>query len=395
MSHAMPVTRPMAPAAAPVPVEAPPLRQFKARPPVPALARLLTPRRLADKLSRRAKKLAGRPDNSPWVLRPAGGARQTTYVDFIFGFDYLSANSRLVELFHEAMSQRGLSVLLVNGDNVQHAIREIQSGWLQPYVYLDLASSTDPRFNDLAHAAAQRGIYVVDEPQGLTTWTSKASSHERLLKAGLPLPPTVILPSGSADRELTADERSDVGDRCAIKPSVGFGNRGVMLGVEPTRANIARARDYDRNDDWLIQKMIRWTRYDQRSAYLRGYHVLGHRSLLWWCKEGAHDRYDLFTWDDLHRFDLLPAVELIDRVAAVSGIDFFSTEIAITDSTGPDRFVLIDYINDQCDMDPEARPGTSPAPEPWIKWVCDRFAEFTWRAKSGMSRDEQRTLTLF
>ena len=143
--------------------------------------------------------------------------------------------------------------------------------------------------------------------------------------------------------------------------------------------------------------MIRWSRLGDRPAYLRAYHVLGHRSLLWWCKQGADDRYDLLTWDDLHRYDLMPAVQLIDRVATVTGLDFFSSEIAITntDPSDPNRFVLIDYINDQCDMDPEERPGTSPVPEPWIRWVCDRFAEFAWRAKTSQPRDEQRTLTLF
>jgi len=83
------------------------------------------------------------------VLRPSGDSKQTTYVDFIYGLDYASPNSRLVKIFHDAMAHRGLSVLLVNTDNVERAVREINSGWLQPYVYLDLASSSDPRFNDL------------------------------------------------------------------------------------------------------------------------------------------------------------------------------------------------------------------------------------------------------
>jgi hypothetical protein len=57
--------------------------------------------------------------------------------------------------------------------------------------------------------------------------------------------------------------------------------------------------------------------------------------------------------------------------------------------------VLIDYINDQCDMDPEPRPGTTPVPEPWVRWVCDRLAEFCWRTKMGLEREQVGTLTLF
>ena len=49
---------------------------------------------------------------------------------------------------------------------------------------------------------------------------------------------------------------------------------------------------------------------------------------------------------------------------------------------------------DLLDMDPEERAGTTPIPEAWVKWVCGRFAEFVWRKKQGMPRDEERTLTL-
>ena len=56
---------------------------------------------------------------------------------------------------------------------------------------------------------------------------------------------------------------------------------------------------------------------------------------------------------------------------------------------------LIDYVNDQCDMDPEPRPGTTPVPEPWVRWVCETFAEFTWREKQELPRGGNKTLTLF
>lgn len=364
------------------------------RPHPPALSQWHGVRSVGAKIARRVKKLIGRPDNSPWILRPPKASPRKTHVDFMFGLDYLSPNSRLVELFQEAMAPYGLSILPVNQSNVNLVVQQIERGWLQPHVYLDLASSTHPRFNDLANAAAARGVYVIDHPADLTTWTHKASSHQRLEQAGLPLPPSIILPKGSPDRELTEAERAMIDDRCVIKPSAGFANRGVVVGVEPTRAEIAKARDFNRDDDWLVQKMISWTRCGNRPAYLRGYHLLGHRSLMWWCKENGEDRYELLTWADLQHYDLLPAVDLIDRVAAASGIDFFSTEIAITSANGPDRFVLIDYINDQCDMDPECRPGTTPVPEAWVKWVCGHLADFTWRLKHDRSCNAEKTLTL-
>src|SRR5207302_2870163 len=100
------------------------------RPPAPLLSRFHTARRIAGKLSRQLGKLAGRPDNAPWVLRPSRRSVQNTFVDFVVGLDYLSPRSRLVELFHEAMSPFGLSVLLVNERNVARATADMNRGWL-------------------------------------------------------------------------------------------------------------------------------------------------------------------------------------------------------------------------------------------------------------------------
>src|SRR5438270_13945508 len=49
------------------------------RPPVPALSKLYGLRQIAGKLSRRFKKLTGKPDNSPWVLRPRARSSQNTF----------------------------------------------------------------------------------------------------------------------------------------------------------------------------------------------------------------------------------------------------------------------------------------------------------------------------
>ena len=361
----------------------------------PFFSRFHSLRSVGGKLRRRVKKLAGKPDNSPWILQPRKSSAHGAYVDFIFALDYLSPNSPLVGIFHEIMSAHGLRALLVNQANVDAVIAQIETGWLKPHVLLDLASSTQKRFADLALAASTAGVYVIDKPLGLTNWTNKSTSHVALEKAGLPLPPSVILSRGEADRELTADERQKVGDRCVIKPSAGFGNRGVVIGVAPTLSEIKNARDFDRNDDWLIQKMISWMHYETRPAYLRAYYLLGHRSLMWWCKGKEADRYDLLTWDDLKKYDLLEAVELVDKIAQVSGIDFFSSEIAITSDTGPSRFVLIDYINDQCDMDPEERPATTPVPTDWVRWVCKNLADFTLQKKRGVELKREKSLTLF
>lgn len=324
------------------------------------------------------------------ILHPSGVIPRRAYVDFVFGLEYLSVNSMLLRLLRQAMSAYGLSCLLVNASNARRALAAVRKGALDPLVYLDLCARPSDVFSDLLQAMSQKGTCTLCDPKHYP-WTVKSFSHPALEQAGLPLPPTILLRQNDPDRDLNADELARLGDRCVIKPSYGVAGLGAVIGVAPNRQQITQARDYNRQDDWLIQKMIRWTTCDHRQAYLRGYNILGHRTLMWWNNEQG---YASLTWHDLRRYDLLPAVELIDRIAAITGLDFFSTEIAITAAPGePNRFCLIDYVNDQCDIDPQAHPGRSP-PEQWVKWICHRLAEFTWRKKYGLSPAPEGSLYL-
>ena len=349
-------------------------------------------RRLAGKLRRRVKRAIKKPDNSPWVLDPPKRAR-TTYVDFVFCLDYLSPNSKLARVFHESFGAYGLSVLPVNKSNAESVTREIKREWLRPHVYLDLSSRPGDVYENLLNAAAAHGAYTIRRPEH-TRWTLKAEAQSLLEQAGFPLPPSVILKSGDPDRELTEEERARVGERCVIKPSFGEAAKGCVIGVEPTRENIAQARDYNRSYDWLVQKMISWTNFGPRPAYIRSYNICGHRTMMWWARTKGVDAYDMLTWDDVERYDLLPAAEITTGIANLTGMDFFSSEIAILKAEpGPDRFCLIDYINDQCDLDSEAHPNYSPN-EWFMRFACERLAEFTYRKKYGLPEPKYRGLFL-
>jgi hypothetical protein len=348
-------------------------------------------RRAQDKLRRRIRRLVGKPDNTPWIFEPRT-PRPTADVDFVFALDYCSPNSRLMRMFHEAMSAYGLSCQLVNSTNVEGMLEQVTAGHFRPHVYLDLSSRPDDVFEQLLYAAHRAGAHTIRNPNH-TNWVLKAESHPSLEKAGLPLPPTVILKSGDPDRDLTPQERQAIGDDAVIKPSFGEAAKGCIVGIAPTLENISKARDYERKFDWLIQKKITWTHFGGRPAYLRAYNVCGHRTLMWWSQENRPSPYILLSWHDLRKYDLMPAVEIIDKIAALTGMDFFSTELAITKESGPDRFVMIDYVNDQCDMDPTDNPYSPPFP--FCRFICQRLAEFTWRKKHNLPDPDYRGLFLF
>src|SRR5687767_10213191 len=80
-----------------------------------------------------------------------------TYVDFVFGLDYLSVNSHLLRVMHRALSTYGLSCLLVNQSSVERTIESVRKGRLRPLVYLDLCSRPGDRFHTLLQTMSAVG----------------------------------------------------------------------------------------------------------------------------------------------------------------------------------------------------------------------------------------------
>jgi hypothetical protein len=49
----------------------------------------------------------------------------------------------------------------------------------------------------------------------------------------------------------------------------------------------------------------------------------------------------------LKKYNLHKLISITKKIAAISGLDYFSTEITLAEDN---NFYAIDYLNDQCDM---------------------------------------------
>ena len=69
------------------------------------------------------------------------------------------------------------------------------------------------------------------------------------------------------------------------------------------------------------------------------------------------------TEKDIKKFRLSPLRDLTNRIADIYGLGLFSTEIAVEKWR---RFVVVDYINDQCDMRKKSK---------FVDAVCDEIVD--------------------
>ena len=192
--------------------------------------------------------------------------------------------------FQQAMAPLGLSILLVDNVNRQPILDGVQHRLAAaPRLPQPLLRRRSELFGIAQSLRHPRRLHHRPTRQTghLDAQSFVASPSAR---GGLAAAAHGDFAAQRPDRELTTEERSHAA-AFVIKPSFGVAARGTVVGVAPTAAAIAAARQFNRNDDWLIQKMITWTRAAPTPVLRDVTHLFGNRSLLWWVKENGIDKY--------------------------------------------------------------------------------------------------------
>lgn len=334
-------------------------------------------------------------------------ASTTTVVDLAIG-QREPGEDRFFQWLREACTIRGLTCEVLPEQVVAPAREAICGGRLKIHMLLDLSAAwwnhEDP-YVQLCYAVKDAGGIVIDDPDAAMMADHKAISHHRLQRAGLPVPPTVLLRRWEPDRGLTVEERAIVGDQVVIKPARGWGWKGVVLGARGDLEAVSRARDFDRSDDYLVQRQVPFsTLLDDhgipRPSWWRIFYLFGEIIPCWWSPENGD--YRLMSLHDLWTHDLLPLARLAAGIARISGMDFFSTEICLADEPAlPDtpyqargrQFYVIDYVNDQCDVRCQSQHPAGP-PDEVVRHLAERFADLAWRHRNGLPLDGHRSLWL-
>jgi len=307
----------------------------------------------------------------------------------------------------EATARRGLSCAVLHDGVVHEAVRRLEDGRLTIYFHLDYFAmwhiSGDP-YARLVQAVQDTGGRPINPPARSRLFTDKAAAHAELVRHGLGVPETVVFRPGAPDRPLTEAERrrlrlQEPGARVYLKPANGFAQRGVVRvdNTDPASLTtaVAAARLYDRNDALLLQREVRCPQLTcddgtARPAYWRVLHCLGDVIPFWWNKAEGEQGRPSYRWvsaAENERHGLGPVLEFAEALADLSGLDWFSTEVCL--SEGPERsrytvrgmngdgrrwpVVAIDYVNDQCDMHVQSRWPGGP-PDDVVRYVAERFA---------------------
>ena len=264
-------------------------------------------------------------------------------IDFGLAWEW-EYDRALVQLLKQACATAGLSVHLVHPTNLEITTAEYRQSKLRFSCYLDRGSDALKEFLPLAQLVANSGCRVINKFASMQRAADKATMHLEFMTEGLNVPFTIILSPYSHQPEIEITELEKLGKPFIIKPAVGGGGLGVVTDAKSLN-DILQARMSQNRQKYLLQRKIEPVLLKKRRAWFRAYFVLGATFLVWW-NDVTHLYCELDPADE-REFYLSPMREIIKEIARISGLDFLSAEIALT---ADDRFVVVDYVNDVCDM---------------------------------------------
>ena len=256
-------------------------------------------------------------------------------------------DKEFIDLVEKIFQKDGLKTFIIQEFNIGEVTELLREKKLYFHVYLDRASDDDPQFEPILKILSRRKCYIINPHSKVNKATNKYLMHKKLEKKKFLLPKTFILPAYIDDERLKIKENDiDILKRpFIIKPAVfsgggeGVENNGMSL------EQIQNARVKSNEEQYLVQEKIHPRIIEDKRAWFRVFWAFGKVIPTWW-DDNTHI-YDLVTTKQIKKYHLLPLFRISRRLARLNGLDYFSTEIALTKSN---KFVLIDYVNDQCDM---------------------------------------------
>jgi len=259
-----------------------------------------------------------------------------------------------VQLIERLALQRSLSVFQITRENIFDTIEMYKERKIWFRFFFDRASDEDDTFLHLANMINEewkRNPFLAPHPinplERLKWASDKATMHLEFMSNGIHVPYTIII-SPFADQQevhLSVSELAQLGRPFIIKPAnTTGGGVGVVMGAE-TLAHVLEARKTYSRDKYLLQETIVPVELDGMRAWFRSFYAFGEVFLCWW-NDQTHI-YRSVTADEEERYGLQQLRTATLSIAQLSGLDFFSSELAFTRDS---RLVAVDYINEMCDM---------------------------------------------
>jgi len=284
-----------------------------------------------------------------------------------------------VRIIDSKCQQFGLQSYLIHPFHLAEVEENLRNGSFATRIFYDRASDNDPRFENFAKQLIAMGSYPLNNTEKLESVLDKATMHQKLLDHGLRVPYTIILSPAKDWTKIKIGELIRLGEPFIIKPAIGGGGDGVEANAK-TLFDIVKAREGTGKERLLLQEKVLPIQFGDRRAWFRVYYVCGEVLCCWW--DDLSHIYFRVTPEEEMVYGLGRLKTVAQQIAEITQLHLFSAEIAIVDR---ETFVVIDYVNDQCDMRLKSNHPDG-VPVDVVEDIAFHLARFVHETISSMPR---------
>ena len=260
--------------------------------------------------------------------------------NWIYDSDFIAGIER-------ACTEQGLTTYRIEPANVLETLHRLRSGDIVFHTFLDRASDDDDSFEPLVRFITKSSTHFYNRNERVDHAKDKATMHLEFITDGLYVPYTIIISPFNKKKEieLSLSELARLGRPFIIKPAnTTGGGIGVVLGAESLK-DVIETRQRHKNDKYLLQETVKPRALDDNKAWFRVLYAFGEIIPCWW--DDVTHIYRRVSPDEEERYGIGALRESMRKIQKVCSLDFFSSEIALTEEN---TFVVVDYVNEVCDM---------------------------------------------
>lgn len=291
-----------------------------------------------------------------------------------YDLDFIQAIKKIFE-------ERNLSFLPITFDNLNEIFIQIRNDEIEIKYFLDRASDAEEDFIPLAKLIQEKKFFIINQYSNVEFAIDKATMHLEFITNGINTPYTIIISpyKEKKDIELSLEQLAKLGRPFIIKPAnTTGGGIGVVMGAE-TLADVLKARQHLENDKYLLQEKIEPIELEGKRFWFRSFYAFGKIIHCWW-NDLTHI-YSEISDEDFQKYDLFEMNSIVQKIHHITNLEFFSTEIALTKEN---KFIVIDYVNDQCDMRFQSKHFDG-VPDNVVYEIIYSLAEFVQKEKTNIN----------
>ncbi len=255
---------------------------------------------------------------------------------------YSEYDADFIRYIQRACEAQNVSVWLVSPEHLLESITALYKGEIRFKALLDRAQG-DIRFYPINRWARENHIYRLNPEEVSERVSDKATMHLEFITGGVETPYSIILSPYLEQPVLREIDLTPLGSSFFMKPVMGGGGEGVVKLTSPEE--IAKTRLEFPEQKYLLQAHIAPMDLDGRPAWFRIFYAGGEIWPCWW--HPSTHVYGVLSEEDENRYGLSRLRNVTKRIASICGLDWFTTEIAVTTAG---QFVSVDYVNDQIDL---------------------------------------------